>query len=475
MMRLHIFLLLQLTALPFYAQQVPASPDKPWPVPSVSNDSRFRAELAQNAARPTALNLDTVYSLPDLVDFAERNNPETRVLWERAKERAAAVGVARSALLPTVAAVASASVNQYSLFDGKFNHENTTLFPASLGLTYTLLDFGARRAKIDIATANLLAADFAFNNVHRNLAFQVAEAYYRLLDALSQDNAARATLSDAQTLREAVEAKLSSGLATLPDVLEARAAAAQAEYELASIQGLEETAHGALATVLGVSPTVAFQVQDVSRVPISGTTIDEPVQTIMARALAQRPDLLAQVARIRATDAAINQARSAYAPILSFSGNWGHTNAIGQQKGGPEVHSAIYPYQAQFNLSWTIFDGGVRKNEVIRARSEKREAQAQAAVSRDQIENEIWTAYSHLKTAQREQAAANALLEAADQSFTAAMEAFRAGVRTLIDVTSAQRSLARARAVQVAARVLLFSSVADLAYRAGEPIPAAQH
>jgi len=199
------------------------------------------------------------------------------------------------------------------------------------------------------------------------------------------------------------------------------------------------------------------------------------VQTIMARALAQRPDLLAQVARIRATDAAINQARSAYAPILSFTGTWGHTNAIGQQKGGPEVHSAIYPYQAQFNLSWTIFDGGVRKNEVIRARSEKREAQAQAAVSRDQIENEIWTAYSHLKTAEREQAAANALLEAADQSFTAAMEAFRAGVRTLIDVTSAQRSLARARAVQVAARVLLFSSVADLAYRAGEPIPAAQH
>ena len=441
----------------------------------MTHDSQFRAELAQTSVRPTGFDLNITYTLPDLVDFAERNNPETRVVWERAKERAAAVGIARSALLPTVAAVASASMNQYSLFTDKFNHEDTTLFPASLNLTYTLLDFGARRAKIDIAKANLLVADFAFNNTHRNLAFQVAEAYYRLLDALSQDNAARATLNDAQTLREAVEAKLASGLATLPDVLEARAAAAQAEYELASIQGLEETAHGALATVLGISPTVAFQVQDVSQVPISGTSIDEPVQTIMARALAQRPDLLAQVARIRATDAEIKQARSAYAPLLSFSGNWGHTNAMGQQKGGPEVHSAIYPYQAQFNLSWTIFDGGARKSEVIRARSENREAQAQVAVSRDQIENEIWTSYSHLKTARRQQEAADALLEAADQSYSAAMEAFRAGVRTVIDVTSTQRNLARARALQVGARVLLFSSVADLAYRAGEPIPAEQH
>lgn len=106
----------------------------------------------------------------------------------------------------------------------------------------------------------MLAANFSFNNIHRDLAFQVAEGYYRLLDALSQEDAARLALADAQTVRDAVEARLANGLATLPDALEARASAAEAQYELASVQGLEEVARGGLATALGVTPTSGFRI-----------------------------------------------------------------------------------------------------------------------------------------------------------------------------------------------------------------------
>ena len=224
-----------------------------------SRDPRFQSELARvpAAARP-ALDPDHSYTLPELVDLAERTNPETRVAWEQAKQKAAAAGVARSALFPTVAALASASINQYSLFVTRFYHEDLATFPAALNLSYTIFDFGTRGAKIDQAKAELLAADFSFNDTHRKIVFQVTETYYRLLDAMSQEDAAQATLTDAQTVQQAVEARLANGLATLPDVLEARAATAQAQYELASVQGLEEIARGALATILGVSPAACF-------------------------------------------------------------------------------------------------------------------------------------------------------------------------------------------------------------------------
>jgi outer membrane protein TolC len=470
-MCLRILILLHLSTLPFYGQQVPPSPDKAWPV---QPDPRFQAELARTRAPGAALDPNKAYTLAELVDVAERTNPDTRVVWERAKARAAAVGVANSALFPTIAAMASASINQYSLFYGKFYHEDTTLFPATLNLSYTVLDFGARSARIDAAKANLLAADFTFNDAHRRIIFNVAQGYYQLLDALGQEDAAQATLKDAQTVQEAIEAKLANGLATLPDVLEARAATAQARYELASIRGLEESARGALATAMGVSPAVVFRVQDVSKMP-TAESIEEPVQTVMERALEQRPDLLAQVAQLRATDAEGQRARSANYPTLSFSGYWGHTNAFGQQKGDPPARSAIYPYQAQLSLSWTVFDGGARHNEIARTESERRAAQSQVVSGRNEIENEIWTSYTNLKTAQQQQEAADALLEAASQSYTSATEAFRAGVRTFIDVTTAQRDLARARTAQVTARVRLLESIADLAFRAADPIPAAQH
>ncbi len=42
----------------------------------------------------------------------------------------------------------------------------------------------------------------------------------------------------------------------MPDVLEARSAAAQADYDLQAAVGATEIAHGDLATAIGISPTV---------------------------------------------------------------------------------------------------------------------------------------------------------------------------------------------------------------------------
>ena len=156
--------------------------------------------------------------------------------------------------------------------------------------------------------------------------------------------------------------------------------------------------------------------------------------------------------------------------VFSFSGDWGHRNSYGSQNFNPVISGHIYPYTAQLNLSWTIFDGGARRNELLQRRITSREAQAQTALSRDQIENEIWTAYSNLRLPRPQQAAAIALLEAAEQSYNAATEAFQAGVRTFIDVTTAQRDLARARTAAGDRASPGSDRLADLAFRAGDPI-----
>ena len=463
--------MLSLNLFPSFGQQAPPSLAR---AVSVPRSTDFQQQLAQlpRTARPTLIAAHR-YTLPELVDIAEMNNPETRVAWEQATASAAAAGIARSAMFPTVAAVASASLSQYSLFVTRFYHDDLGTFPASLSFYYTVLDFGARAANLDAAKSNLVAADFAFNDTHRRVIFQVVEAYYQLLDAISQEGAAQAALTDARTVQQAIEARLANGLATLPDVLEARAATAQAEYELASIHGLEDAARGALATVLGASPESSFQIEDTSQtaLPVADGTVD----AIMQRALLNRPDLLAKVAQMRSADAGIRVARSAYYPRLTFTGDWGHRNSYGSENFNGVISSHIYPYSVQLNLNWTIFDGGGRRNEAARAEADYRRAQAEAVSSRDQIQNEIWTSYSNLLTAQKQKAAADALFEAAEQSWAAARESFQAGVRTFIDVTTAQRDLARARTTQATARVQVLLSLADLAFRAGDPIRAAQH
>ena len=90
------------------AQSAPASPDKVWHSKAEKGLDR---ELALRPEAKYDMDPRKNYSLAELIDLAQRHNPETRVAWEEAKARAASLGVARSALFPTIAAVALASTH----------------------------------------------------------------------------------------------------------------------------------------------------------------------------------------------------------------------------------------------------------------------------------------------------------------------------------------------------------------------------
>jgi outer membrane protein TolC len=179
------------------------------------------------------LETDRVYSLAELVAFAEAHNPETRSAWENARAQAAAAGIARSELFPQLAAIAFGGVDRAEIPSGqRFYRQTRPGFEAGVELQYLIFDSGARRARIDQSMAHLLAANFGFNDVHRMLIFRVEQTYFRLLDAFGQEAAARASLANAQAVQQAAEVRLQNGLATLPDVLESRSAVAQEEYNL---------------------------------------------------------------------------------------------------------------------------------------------------------------------------------------------------------------------------------------------------
>ena len=124
------------------------------------------------------------------------------------------------------------------------------------------------------------------------------------------------------------------------------------------------------------------------------------------------------------------------------------------------------------SLNWTVFDGGARKSRLAQEEAAIRKSEAQVSASRDQIENEVWTAYSNLNTAFRQREAATALLDAATQSYAAALESYNYGVRNLLDVTAAQKVLAQARSQDILARTQVLTALANLAFRAGDSIQA---
>lgn len=466
-MKIGVLLFLTTAACPrIWAQRPPPSPGAIW---QPSQTQSYEQQLKRIPPNHQTIDSSKVYSLPELVDWAEQHNPETRVAWERAKAAVAQVGVARSSLYPEVSALVLLHQSRDGvLFGDSFFIQDVGLMRPAVELVYTVLDFGRRRARIDIAKQKALAADFSFNDTHERIIFDVTSAYYQLLSAQGQVEANQATLINARTVQQAVEERLKDGLATLPDVLEARASTAQAEYDLETARGEERVARGLLAEALGTSPTVTLQVERTTAT-MTAEGLREPVKDAIERALEQRPDLLAQAAQVRAADAAIREARDDYFPTVKLNGFDGYEWAKGSQLGSPgPAEARAQLWEGELHFAWRIFDGHERYNELDRARSEQRQAQAELSSLRDRAETQVWTAYSNVQTALRQQDAAAALLAASDKSYQAVLEAYKYGVKNFLDVVSAQRTLALARTGQVVARSRLFTSVTDLAFRTGD-------
>src|SRR5262249_40860092 len=149
------------------AQSVPPSPQHVWNSPQTqpiqSDARRFRFPVSP-------IDPGKTYSLAELIDLAELRNPETRVAWERARAQLATWGIARSELYPTLAAVVLSQTERAEiLFQERFFRQTVQTFEAALDLNYTVFDFGARRGRIEAAKAETLAANFAFNDTHRQI------------------------------------------------------------------------------------------------------------------------------------------------------------------------------------------------------------------------------------------------------------------------------------------------------------------
>lgn len=449
------------------AQSAPPSSNSVWHPKAEQSLAR---DLAAHPEAKYDVDPQKAYTLAELIDLAEEHNPDTRVAWESAKAKADSLGIARSALYPTMAAVVNAATLRTATLIGEFFHRQTEgVFAPVLHVEYLVFDVGGRSGAIDIAKANLLASDMAFNDTQRKVIFEVASAYYRLLNAQGQLQAAQVSLENAKTVEEDAENRLANGLATKPDQLEATAARTQSEFDLQSAVGAVDTARGELATALGLPPQTEIKVQAIDELKLPSDMADS-VEQEMQRSFQQRPELLEQMAHVRAASASIKQARSTYFPSITFSGDGGLARAYGQQDLYPGSYAQGEAWSVEMQVKWTLFDGARREYEIAQAQREKKAAQAEIDALRDQIADQVWAAYSDMRTALRQQQAASSLLTASEQSYEAAHESYGYGVRNLLDVVSAQKALAQARSEDIFARSQLLLQVTNLAFRTGDLI-----
>ena len=453
------------------AQRAPSAASEPWQQPGrLANEQKLATERDPR----TQIDAEHAYTLPELIDLAERHNPSTRAAWQSARAAADRAGIARADLLPAISAVMLANTNRNGvLFNEAFVRQTEGLYEPMLQVNYLLLDSGARSARIDQTRQQLLAANLSFNRTHLDVLFATSRALYQLLNAIGQRDAAQITLENAETVHKAVEARLEVGLATLPDALEARAAAAQANFSLLAAVGDVDTSRGQLLSLLGASPSAPLKVQSLDQIR-TPENMDLNLPDSTERALGQRPEIGEFVASRNAARAEIRSAQSAFLPTLNFQGQGGAVRAYGQQNQLHDTYAGpIEEWNVNLSFKWDLFEGGRRTSELAEAHANEKRAEAQIDESRDQVEQQVYTAYVAVRTAFAQRDAARQLTESSQASYDAALKSYGLGLRNIVDVVAAQRTLAQALSSDVSAQTNLLTQLANFSYRTGDLLDSA--
>lgn len=398
-------------------------------------------------------------SLPELTEFALRNNPRTRQSWMAARAAAAGVGIERADQLPTI-------TGNYNVLRAQQFNANTgavvpwqTRFGPSISFSYLLYDFGVRGYQIETTEYRLLAANLSHNRALQDVIFLVEQAYYRLIgnDALVKVN--ELSLNNAKTALEAAQKRRESGLATAADVYRTETSVAQAELNLTRSRGELEKSRGLLAAVVGLPVNKAIGVRPMEA-PLQLGTIADSIADLLARAKTTRPDLVAAEAQVRAAQASAKATARAGLPSIEVNGAGGHALFN-------DNRNAVSNYSVGLALRIPIFTGFRDTYSARQAQFQAEAAEAGRDVLVKQAEVEVWQAYYDLTTVTSSISSAEAQVRSAEQTAQATLARYQSGFGTILDLITAQQEESNARVQRIQSYLDWFTTLARLQIAVG--------
>ncbi|MFN8178981.1 MAG: TolC family protein [bacterium] len=432
------------------------APSVPWVPPA-------QARLAPEPATPLVIPEDLAkaaqhLSLAQVLDVALRTSTQTRVAWAQARSAAAAYGSQRGDYLPVVNVEA---IGQQAGTAAAGGRPATSQKAAQYGAdaSWLLFDFGGREAAVDETRQALVAADWTHNAVIQNVMLEVEQAYYQYVTTRALLAATEATQEEAKKNLDAAEARHENGLATIADVLQARTAASQVELNVEGLRGQIATARGALATSMGLPANTPFDVEAPPET-LPDAKVSEDVEQYLAQARRERPDLAAAAAQTRGAEAHVKKVKAEGYPSLSAQGSVSRLHREG-------TDGYFVPYTATISLRMPIFTGFSHGYDVKESEADADAARARQEALEQLVVLQVWTSYYDFKTAEQRLKTTADLLNSAGQSHDVALGRYQEGVGTILDLLTAQASLAGARAADVQARADWFLSLAQLAHDTG--------
>jgi outer membrane protein len=388
-------------------------------------------------------------ALQDAIQLAFTRNPDLRSAEEQTRLADAVLARARSEFYPQLAVseaygLTNNPVNAFSFtlnqaqfsLTRNFSHPpGTDDFHTQLLLQQGVYTGGRRKAQLWAAAAGRNAADYALAAVQNELAFRVAEAYYRVFQAWALVAVRKEAVGQVERHLEMVRARERAGTAVRSDVLTVEVRLAEVREALITARNQHELAWAVLENVCGAPIRQRHLPKQIPVAPWSERSVQ--LEALVSEAWSRRPEVGELSSQMEAAGCNIRAAQAGKYPGVDFVGDY-------------DVYTGDF---ARGNDSWflslvaklTLFDGARTRNDVRQAQAKLRALRAQRQRLLLDIELGVRRTYLQLDDAKQRLQVSSRAVAQAEESLREIEARYRGQIATITQLVDAQVALSNAQ------------------------------
>ena len=348
--------------------------------------------------------------------------------------------VARSELLPQVNTVVSEAFEKINLrtlgveeaslpVSSKFNYYDAR----AARLTQSVFDL-VRLRNLQGANETLQANLKAARNARDLIVLAVGGSYLQLLATGARMQAAQSQIVSFQAIYQQAADRLTAGLATRVDVTRSQVQLQTEQQRLRSLQADLATQKLRLARIIGLPLGQQFTPSEIYRFErVTNPSQDDALR----RAQAERSDLQAADASVRAATDVVRAAKAERAPSLSVNADFGAT-------GITPTNKSVGVYTVTGTLTVPIYQGGRVRGDIEQATAALRQRTAERDDLRAQADQDVRQAFIDLDSAADQVDVAKSNVSLSHQTLEQSRDRFTSGIADTVELVQAEQAVVQA-------------------------------
>ncbi|MFD0761803.1 TolC family protein [Lutibacter aestuarii] len=432
---------------------------------------------------------DKKWTLQECVNYALENNISIKQQELNKELIEEDIITAEGNFYPSLNASASQNFNFGSYIDnygGRVSRDSRSN-SFSLGTGVTLYNGQRNKNTLLRAQKNLEAAGFDLEENKNNIMLFVVNSYLNVLLNKESLKIAEEQVSISESQVEKVKNLVEAGSQPRANLFEAQATLATNTQQLVTAQNNLDLSLLSLAQLLQISHK-GFDVEDVVLNINAASLIYNDTDVIYNTALGNLPEIKSAEIAVENSEVAIDIAKGAFLPSLSFSAGLGTSYQHNQGQKDvrailDENNNVVYVpngfgkqlednlgYNFGFSLNIPIFNRFQTKSNVARAQINKERFELALLDKQVKLRETIEKAYADAKASLNQFVAAEQSLKAQEESFKNAQVSYNSGVMTSFDFDQVRNRLVNSQSSLINAKYNFVFRTKLLEYYLGIPI-----